>query len=117
MAEGPELLTGELDPNPPRWRKSTATDKTDCVELASATGAMLVRDSKDRAGPVLVFSDSAWNVFRARLTAPAAYGQLCESTTTGRRSLLGSSGRHFASSARTYAAAVSDAYLHHGAVR
>lgn len=46
------------------WRKSTRSGNggNDCVEVSlSADGTMVgVRDSKDRSGPVLVFSAAAW---------------------------------------------------------
>ncbi|WP_422737473.1 DUF397 domain-containing protein [Micromonospora sp. WMMD729] len=58
----------------PRWRTSTrSTDSGgNCVEVAdNLPGVVLVRDSKDRSGPVLTFSPSAWTDF---LTAHASRG-------------------------------------------
>ncbi|MFI5928684.1 DUF397 domain-containing protein [Micromonospora sp. NPDC051543] len=58
----------------PRWRTSTrSTDSGgNCVEVAdNLPGVVLVRDSKDRSGPVLTFSPSAWTGF---LAAHAARG-------------------------------------------
>ncbi|MGC4855715.1 DUF397 domain-containing protein [Micromonospora sp. DT4] len=52
----------------PRWRISTrSTDSGgNCVEVAdNLPGVVLVRDSKDRSGPVLTFSPSAWTGFLA----------------------------------------------------
>jgi hypothetical protein len=52
----------------PRWRTSTrSTDSGgNCVEVAdNLPGVVLVRDSKDRSGPVLTFSPSAWTGFLA----------------------------------------------------
>ncbi|MFG1884601.1 DUF397 domain-containing protein [Micromonospora sp. NPDC049102] len=52
----------------PRWRTSTrSTDSGgNCVEVAdNLPGVVLVRDSKDRSGPVLTFSPSAWVDFLA----------------------------------------------------
>jgi hypothetical protein len=34
-----------------------------CVEIAFIGGRVVVRDSKDRQGPVLVFTDTAWRSF------------------------------------------------------
>ncbi|MDL4774983.1 MULTISPECIES: DUF397 domain-containing protein [Thermomonosporaceae] len=47
--------TCELDLNNTRWRKSSrSSDQGDqCVEVASTSGAMAVRDSKDAEGPIL----------------------------------------------------------------
>ncbi|MEV4213239.1 DUF397 domain-containing protein [Micromonospora sp. CA-249363] len=52
----------------PRWRTSTRSGDTGgaCVEVAdNLPGVVLVRDSKDRSGPVLTFSPSAWTGFLA----------------------------------------------------
>jgi hypothetical protein len=44
------------------WFKSSysASDSNDCVEVAAATGAVLVRDSKDTALPGLATTARAW---------------------------------------------------------
>lgn len=73
MAERRELLVGELDLTHRVWRKSTASgnDQTStCLELTSLAKLILVRDSKNRAGPILVFSGDAWNELRARIASP-----------------------------------------------
>ena len=50
----------------PRWRKSSYSGNGgDCVEVAAhdhgnEAGRVLVRDTKDRTGPVLRFSVAAW---------------------------------------------------------
>jgi len=50
----------------PRWRKSSHSDSGSCVEVAdNLPGRVLVRDSKDQAGPVLTFSPEAWSAFVA----------------------------------------------------
>ncbi len=36
-----------------------------CVEVAVAAGGILVRDSKDPAGPVLAFTGGEWDAFLA----------------------------------------------------
>ncbi|MFG1776130.1 DUF397 domain-containing protein [Micromonospora sp. NPDC049051] len=49
-----------------RWRKSTRSDNggASCVEVAdNLPGVVLVRDSKDRSGPVLSFGPAAWSRF------------------------------------------------------
>jgi hypothetical protein len=45
------------------WRKSSASGSNNCVEVAVVGGAILVRDSKAAAGPVLTFSRSEWEAF------------------------------------------------------
>ena len=53
-------LTGAL------WRKSTRSDNggASCVEVAdNLPDVVLVRDSKDRTGPVLTFAPTAWAAF------------------------------------------------------
>ncbi|MFF5206358.1 DUF397 domain-containing protein [Streptosporangium sp. NPDC000396] len=59
------------------WRKSSlSTDGSNCVEVSRAAGdtavashkadqdeLFLVRDSKDRGGPVLAFTRSEWDAF------------------------------------------------------
>ncbi len=54
-----------------RWRKSSYSGNggADCVEVGAPAEAdrVLVRDTKDRGGPVLRFSPSAWRRFAARL--------------------------------------------------
>jgi hypothetical protein len=48
----------------PAWRKSSysGNDGGNCVEVA-ASGLVLVRDTKDRAGAVLPLSATAWRTF------------------------------------------------------
>lgn len=45
------------------WRKSQRSGVNGCVEVAFADGRIAVRDSKDRNGPVLVFTPHEWNAF------------------------------------------------------
>lgn len=50
----------------PRWRKSSRSNSngSECVEVAdNLPGRVLVRDSKDPAGPRLSFSPTTWAVF------------------------------------------------------
>lgn len=46
------------------WRKATRSVANGaCVEVGPAVGAIIVRDSVDRSGPVVSYSASAWQVF------------------------------------------------------
>ncbi|MCZ7419836.1 MULTISPECIES: DUF397 domain-containing protein [unclassified Micromonospora] len=55
-----------LDLSRAEWRTSTrSVGNGNCVEVATVDGAVAVRDSKDRHGPVLTFPPSAWHAFVA----------------------------------------------------
>ncbi|SEC84210.1 protein of unknown function [Streptomyces sp. 2131.1] len=48
------------------WFKSSYSDSSDsneCVEVASASGSVHVRDSKDLSVPPLAFGETAWAGF------------------------------------------------------
>lgn len=45
------------------WRKSTFSGTNGCVEVAFVQGQVAVRDSKQRGGPVLVFTAHEWASF------------------------------------------------------
>ncbi|WP_329560285.1 DUF397 domain-containing protein [Streptomyces uncialis] len=48
------------------WFKSSYSDSSDgseCVEVAAASDAVLVRDSKDVSGPCLGFTRTTWADF------------------------------------------------------
>ena len=47
------------------WRKSTRSGpySDNCVEVAFVGGAVALRDSKDKTGPVLLFSPEEWLAF------------------------------------------------------
>jgi prepilin-type processing-associated H-X9-DG protein len=45
------------------WRKSTLSRDNGCVEVAFLDGHVAVRDSKDRQGPVLLFTPAEWEAF------------------------------------------------------
>jgi hypothetical protein len=48
------------------WSKSEVSNATgECVEVAFADDAVLVRHSHDPSGPVLSFSHSEWKAFLA----------------------------------------------------
>jgi hypothetical protein len=54
-----------------RWRKSTRSNGNggDCVEVAdNLPHAIGVRDSKDRQGPALAFTPTAWRAFLDTVT-------------------------------------------------
>ncbi|MFF2353097.1 DUF397 domain-containing protein [Kitasatospora sp. NPDC058115] len=53
-------MSGEL-----AWFKSSYSggEGGDCVEVAEVAESVLVRDSKDKSGPQLAFSASAWRSF------------------------------------------------------
>ncbi|MFK3980954.1 DUF397 domain-containing protein [Micromonospora sp. NPDC050397] len=54
----------------PGWFKSTrSSDNAACVEVRFVGGAVGVRDSKDRGGPVLAFRATTWTGFLAALKA------------------------------------------------
>jgi Domain of unknown function (DUF397) len=67
----------------PAWRKSTWSGNGDCVEVIFNTDSVLVRDSKDPAGPVLSFTFSEWAAFLAGVRdgefdigeSPASHGR------------------------------------------
>ena len=47
------------------WRKSSYSGSNggECVEVASADGSVLVRDTTARSGPALLFTADAWRAF------------------------------------------------------
>jgi len=53
--------------SPVTWRKSTYSggNGSNCVEVGQTAGLVLVRDTKDHAGAVLVLSPQAWRRFAA----------------------------------------------------
>ncbi|MFC9852336.1 DUF397 domain-containing protein [Streptomyces prasinus] len=47
-----------------QWRKSAYSgDSSNCVETATTPAVVLVRDSKDAAGPRLALSPASWAAF------------------------------------------------------
>ncbi|HEX3792446.1 MAG TPA: DUF397 domain-containing protein [Pseudonocardiaceae bacterium] len=63
----PRKELADADLSQARWRKSSRSGNTggNCVELASARGVRAVRDSKNAAGPVLVFDPERFTSFLA----------------------------------------------------
>ncbi|MGW1814629.1 DUF397 domain-containing protein [Streptomyces sp. NPDC002125] len=56
------------DTREPVWFKSSYSDSSsgnDCVEVATAPGAVHVRDSKNTPGPHLGFAPATWTAFLA----------------------------------------------------
>jgi Domain of unknown function (DUF397) len=53
----------------PGWRTSSYTGNGggNCVEVGDDARVILVRDTKDRSGPVLRFSPGAWRRFADRV--------------------------------------------------
>ncbi|MFE3498747.1 DUF397 domain-containing protein [Kitasatospora sp. NPDC059160] len=57
-----------------QWFKSSysTSDGGECIEVAHSPSAVHVRDSKDKAGPILTFSPEAWSAFIAEAQAADA---------------------------------------------
>jgi len=55
------------------WRKSSYSGSGggECIEVADAPGAVLVRDSKNPDGPRLAFERQAWEAFAAKVKSDA----------------------------------------------
>jgi len=51
------------DPSAPVWRKSTASQDTECAEVAFAGESVRLRHSQNPAGPVLEFTLAEWAAF------------------------------------------------------
>lgn len=51
------------------WRKSSYSGNGggDCVEVAHIQGGIVVRDTKDRTGPMLGFAPETWRSFTDRV--------------------------------------------------
>jgi hypothetical protein len=45
------------------WRRSSYCEVNSCVEVSFVGDSVALRDSKDRNGPVLQFSKTAWIEF------------------------------------------------------
>ena len=54
------------------WRKSFASQASDCAEVAVAGGRVFVRDSAHRDGAVLSFPAAQWSAFVRQLRGPAS---------------------------------------------
>lgn len=60
-----------FDPGETRWAKSTRSGPVsdNCVEVAFVDGGVALRDSKDKVGPVLLFTSDEWDAFKAGVKA------------------------------------------------
>lgn len=45
------------------WRTSTRSQDTNCVEVAYSGGAVLIRDTKDRAAAMVSVAPEDWRAF------------------------------------------------------
>ena len=45
------------------WRTSTFCDLNGCVEVALLDNQVAVRDAKDKASPILLFTPREWEAF------------------------------------------------------
>ncbi len=53
-----------------QWRKARrSVNNGACVEAAPVGGQILIRDSTDRDGPVIIYSGRSWHVFVASAKA------------------------------------------------
>ena len=53
-----------------RWRTSSHSGQGgSCIEAGQAPGVIVVRDTKDRDGPVLTVDAAAWRAFTGSLKA------------------------------------------------
>jgi len=54
-----------VDLNDAQWRKSSLSGGScdNCVEVAFVDKAIVVRDSKDPSGPVLLYTRAEWDAF------------------------------------------------------
>jgi hypothetical protein len=57
-----------------KWRKSSYSGQSggNCVEVADGDSRVLVRDTKERQGPILRFSPDAWKAFANRVKGSLA---------------------------------------------
>jgi Domain of unknown function (DUF397) len=53
----------DRDPASATWLRSARCTNGDCVEVAFLGGEVALRDSKDKSGPMLVFSAAEWRAF------------------------------------------------------
>lgn len=49
------------------WVKSSYSSTGNCVGIASQSGRVLIRDTKDQSGPVLSISTAAWRRFTGQV--------------------------------------------------
>ena len=58
------------------WRKSSYSGNGggECVEIGASPGAVVVRDTTDRTGPMLRFTPAAWRRFADQVKRSLASG-------------------------------------------
>lgn len=60
------------DPAPRTWRTSSRSgSNNNCVQAATASPGIALRDSKNPHGPELAFTSTAWRTFIGRIKASA----------------------------------------------
>jgi len=66
----------------PRWRKSSYSGNggSDCVEVSGRGDRVLVRDTKNRTGPVLAITPGAWRRFADQVKRSLAYSSAITTT-------------------------------------
>jgi hypothetical protein len=52
----------------PKWRRSSGCFSSDCIEVGTSQGHILIRDSSDSIGPVLMFTADQWRRFARGLS-------------------------------------------------
>jgi hypothetical protein len=58
------MKSGILEVDSLRWRTARGSAGNGaCVEVAPAAGTILIRDSKDREGPVVQYTGNSWRAF------------------------------------------------------
>jgi hypothetical protein len=62
------MTTHPTAPEQGWFKSSRSANNANCVEVRIASHAVDVRDSKDRTGPTLAFTPTAWTGFLAGLT-------------------------------------------------
>ena len=64
-SQEPARGTAPVEASALTWRKSTrSVGNGNCVEAAKlSNGHLLIRDSKDKTGPMLAFTPSEWRAF------------------------------------------------------
>jgi Domain of unknown function (DUF397) len=71
------------------WRKSSYSGNGgNCVEVADAAMRVLVRDTKDRTGPVLRFDPETWRAFADEVKRSLASDPALANTCRGALSCL-----------------------------
>jgi hypothetical protein len=58
----------------PEWRTSSRSETGACVEVKYVDGAVLVRNSRNPAGPVLSFTPEQWRTFVHLVTTDRGSG-------------------------------------------